>query len=312
MEQVNISRLQYFPITLFATVMGMTGLGVAFDRYDHLTHSNLGGVGKYIIFAMLFWFCFVSTIYLIKIIKYPKEVKEEFAHPVRVNFFPALSISMLLIAIGFEPYSPLLTKVFCYAGGASLQIVFTYIILYKWFFKDYKLQTINPAWFIPVVGNILVPVAGGKGILHDDILWFFFSIGIVLWPIMYALVKYRLIFHDQMPIKFLPTKFILIAPPAIGFIAYFKLTDSLDPFSRILYFFALFTTFMLFTMFRKFYAVPYYVSWWAYTFPMDAITIATLVMYKMTGNIFYKYLGGTFFLIAATLVVAHVLFFIPY
>jgi len=305
MEQANISRLQYFPITLFATVMGMTGLGIAFDRYDLITKSNLG-VGEYIIYAMLIWFSFICCVYALKIAKYPKEVKEEFAHPIRVNFFPALSISMLLLAIGLECYQPLLSEIFCYAG-ATLQIIFTYIILYKWFYRDYKLQTINPAWFIPVVGTLLVPVAG-KGTLPVDVLWFFFSIGIVLWPIMYALVKYRLIFHEQLPAKFLPTKFILIAPPAIGFIAYFKLTGSLDPFSRILYFFALFTTLMLFTMFRKFYSVPYYVSWWAYTFPMDAITIATLVMYKLSGNVFYKYLS-VFFLIVATLVVAHVLFY---
>jgi tellurite resistance protein len=305
MEQENISRLQYFPIMLFATVMGITGLGIAFDRYDHLTGSSLG-VGKYIIFAMLAWFCFLMVVYLAKLIKYPKEVREEFAHPVRINFFPAMSISMLLLSIGLHSYMPELAKYLCYVG-ASVQLLFTFLILQKWFFQDFKLQMMNPAWFIPVVGTIIVPVAG-KGILHDDILWFFFSIGILLWPVLYAIVKYRMIFHEKLPAKFLPTKFILIAPPAIGFVAYFKLTESLDPFSRILYFFALFTTLVLFTMFRRFYAVPYFVSWWAYTFPMDAITIATTVMYKLSGNVFYKYLAG-FFLIASTLVVAHVMFY---
>jgi len=305
MEENRTNRLKYFPIMMFATVMGTTGLGVAFDRYDHLTHSSLG-VGKYIIYAVFVWFCFISAVYLIKLIKYPSEVKAEFDHPIRINFFPAISISLLLLSAGLNPYQPELSKVLCYIG-AGLQIIFTYIIIRVWFYKDFKIQTTNPAWFIPVVGTILVPVAG-KGILHDDILWFFFSIGLILWPILYAIIKYRLVFHEQLPAKLLPTKFIFIAPPAIGFIAYFKLTGSLDPFSRVLYFFALFTTIMLFTMFRKFYSVPYFVSWWAYTFPMDAIAIATLVMYDLTGNIFYKYLGG-FFLIAATLVVAHVLFY---
>jgi len=299
------SRLQFFPITLFATVMGITGLGLAFDRFDHLTGTHLG-VGKYIIYTMLFWFAFLSIIYLLKLIKYPQEVKAEFSHPVRISFFPAISISMLLLSAGLHPYQPSLSVALCYSG-AVVQIIFTYVIIYTWFFKDFKLQSMNPAWFIPVVGTIVVPVAG-KGILHDDILWFFFSIGLILWPILYTLIKYRLVFVEKLPPKFLPTKFIFIAPPAIGFIAYFKLTGSLDPFSRILYFFALFTTIMLFTMFRRFYAVPYFVSWWAYTFPMDAITIATTVMYKLTGNVFYKYLAA-FFLFAAVLVVAHVLFY---
>jgi len=305
MEIKDATRMQYFPITLFSTVMGTTGLGIAFDRYDHLTGTHLGA-GKYIIFAMLAWFCVLSATYLVKFIKFPDEVREEFNHPIRINFFPAVSISLLLLSIGITPYNHGLGTFLCYIG-AALQIVFTYVIINIWFYKDFKLQTINPAWFIPVVGTIIVPVAG-KGILHDDILWFFFSIGIVMWPILYTIIKFRLIFNEALPAKFMPTKFILIAPPAVGFVAYFKLTGSLDSFSKILYFFALFTTIMLFTMFRRFYAVPYFVSWWAYTFPLDAITIATTVMYKLTGNIFYKYLAG-FFLLTAVLVVAHVLFY---
>lgn len=301
----DINRLKNFPITLYATVMGLSGLGIAFDRFDHLTGSHLY-VGKYIIFATFVWFCFISMIYLIKFVRYPSEVINEFKHPVRINFFPAMSISMLLLSVGLYGYMPELARILCYMG-ACLQLVFTYIIIYIWFYKDLKLQTINPAWFIPVVGTIVVPVAG-KGIIHDDILWFFFSIGIILWPILYTLIKYRLIFNEPLPVKLFPTKFIFIAPPAVGFIAYFKLTGSLDPFSRVLYFFALFTTIMLFTMFRRFYKVPYFVSWWAYTFPMDAITIATTIMYKLTGNIYYKYLAG-FFLIVSVLVVAHVLFY---
>ncbi|PLX66330.1 MAG: C4-dicarboxylate ABC transporter [Denitrovibrio sp.] len=305
MQVIETSRMQYFPVTLFSTVMGMAGLGIAFDRYDHLAGADIG-VGKYIIYAVFLWFCFLSVIYIIKFFRYPEDVRQEFNHPVKINFFPSVSISMLLLSIGFSSYAPKLATVLCYSG-AGLQIIFTYIVINIWFFKDMKLQTINPAWFIPVVGTILVPVAG-KGILHDDILWFFFSIGIVLWPILYTLIKYRLIFHEPLPAKFMPTKFIFIAPPAIGFVSYFKLTGGLDPFGKILYFFALFTTIMLFTMIKRFYAVPYFVSWWAYTFPLDAITIATAVMYHLTGNPFYKYLAG-FFLVTATLVIISVLLF---
>lgn len=305
MEAGRVHRLRHFPVTLFSTVMGMSGLGIAYDRYDQFTGSSIGA-GKYIIYAMIVWLAVLSLIYLMKIIRYPGEVKEEFAHPVKINFFPAFSISLLLLSTGMSAYNKDIARVLCYAG-AGIQIVFTYAIIYIWFFKDFKLQAVNPSWFIPVVGVILVPVAG-KEFLHEDILWFFFSIGIILWPILYTLVKYRIIFNEKLPAKFLPTKFILIAPPAVGFIAYIKLTDSLDTFSRVLYFFSLFTTIMLFTMFRHFYKVPYFISWWAYTFPMDAMTISTVLMYKLSGNGFYKLLG-TFLLISATLVVLHVLFY---
>ena len=85
--------------------------------------------------------------------------------------------------------------------------------------------------------------------------------------------------------------FILIAPPAVGFIAYIRLTGSLDPFARIMYYSALFLTLLLLTQANRFARLEFYLSWWAYSFPMAAITIATLVMYETTELAFFRTAG---------------------
>jgi tellurite resistance protein len=72
------------------------------------------------------------------------------------------------------------------------------------------------------------------------------------------------------------------------------LTHSLDPFSRILFYFGVFTVLMLFTMVDKFTKVPFFISWWAYTFPLDAVTLATGLMYELTHFVFFKVLAGIF------------------
>ncbi|MGE4496804.1 MAG: SLAC1 anion channel family protein [Deferribacterales bacterium] len=288
---ISGGRLRFFPITLFATVMGLTGLAIAFLRFDHIMHTRTYAGGM-LLFAVSVWFVFLTVMYSLKLYLYPDEVKEEFRHPVRMNFFPTVSISMLLLSIGYDGiYQPLSSAL--WHAGALVHISFTFVILNIWFFNDFRLQTKNPAWFIPVVGNILVPVAGVTH-ANAEISWFFFSVGIILWIVLFSIVFYRLIFHEQLMAKFLPTLFILIAPPAVGFLAYAKLTDGLDAFARVLYYFGLFTAFMLFSMFRHFKKVPFFVSWWAYTFPMDALTISTLLMYKLTGYVFFKVLSVVF------------------
>ncbi len=188
--------------------------------------------------------------------------------------------------------NPLWAKVFWYIG-TPLHLIFLLIIMYRWFHKEFQVQTINPAWFIPVVGPIIVPVSG-MALHQSEISWFYFSIGLIFWLILFTIIFYRILFHSPIPTRLIPTFFILIAPPAVGFIAYVKMTGHIDPFAKILYYFALFTTLLLFIMIDRFRKLPFFISWWAYTFPMDAITLATFLMYKTTKLLFFKYLGVLF------------------
>jgi len=291
MEPNRSNRLKYFPITLFASVMGLAGLSIVLLKMAHVLHFSINW-GVTLLYLVCAWFIILNIVYAIKWIKYPEEVKVEFNHPVRMHFFPAYSICFLLFAIAFLSVNPAVSKITWWIG-AVIHLLLLLRTLYSWFHKNYKLQSFNPAWFIPVVGPILVPVAGVQ-VANPEISWFFFSVGIIYWIGLLSIFLYRVIFHDPLPTKLVPTLFILIAPAAVGFIAYIKLTHSLDPFSRILFYFGVFTVLMLFTMVDKFTKVPFFISWWAYTFPLDAVTLATALMYELTHFVFFKVLAGIF------------------
>ncbi|MDY6814788.1 MAG: hypothetical protein SV598_02740 [Pseudomonadota bacterium] len=49
---------------------------------------------------------------------------------------------------------------------------------------------------------------------------------------------------------------------------------------------------MLMTQVRRFLQLEFFLSWWAYSFPMAAITIATFVMYHQLQLAFFKGLGA--------------------
>ncbi|MFP3442800.1 hypothetical protein R0K18_34200, partial [Pantoea sp. SIMBA_133] len=80
-----------------------------------------------------------------------------------------------------------------------------------------------------------------------------------------------------LPAKLLPTLFILIAPPAVGSISWFQLVGEINAFGRILYYIALFLTLMLLTQTTRFIKLDFFLSWWAYSFPIAAITIASFL-----------------------------------
>ena|GEM_PF-3316996 len=72
---------------------------------------------------------------------------------------------------------------------------------------------------------MLVPVAGVP-LGYTDISWFFFSIGILFWGMLLTIIFYRVLFDNPLEERLMPTLFILIAPPAVGFIAYTRLTGE--------------------------------------------------------------------------------------
>ena len=51
-------------------------------------------------------------------------------------------------------------------------------------------------------------------------------------------------------------------------------------------------------MYKSFYKIEFFISWWAFTFPLTAITIASVVAFQITHYEIYKYLSFIMFAMA--------------
>jgi tellurite resistance protein len=181
------------------------------------------------------------------------------------------------------------------------------IIIRYWIHNELKVVHSNPAWFIPIVGNVLVPVVGVDA-APIYVSLFFFAVGLFFWIVLFTIMLYRIVFHHPLAKKLIPTFFIFIAPPAVGLISYLRITNgSIDMFSLFLYAVALFTLLLLLFMIRMFDTKEFFISWWAYTFPLAAVTIATLMMHMVFRNS-VTYTGSVILITLTTLVVGFVTF----
>ena len=287
-KSIPSDRLQFFPIMMFAIVMGLAGLTLVYKKVSEaLFLPSIIYLVMMICTTIIFFI--ILYFYLLKIMKHKNEVKKEFSHPIRINFFAASSISILILSMIYRNTIDPLAQIF-FIVGAVFHIFFTFYTIKFWINNNLEMQHSNPAWFIPIVGNLIVPIAG-KGFIDDSVLYFYFSIGIFFWIILFSIILNRIIFHNQFAPKFMPTLFILIAPPAIGFISYVKLTGNLDFFAQILFNLGLFFTILVFVMYKNFINIKFFISWWAFTFPMAAITLATVLMYELTHKGFYAILS---------------------
>jgi len=301
--ELSQRSLEHLPVQLFAVIMGISGFAIVFAKAYHLINM------PYWIYAVLLFvdtalFLTIFIAYMLKWLLYPSAVKEEFIHPIKSSFMAAISISFLLVSIAYYDFAPTVSILF-WCIGAPLQLAFTLIVIRYWVHNELKVVHSNPAWFIPIVGNLLVPVVG----VEAAPVWvslFFFALGMFFWMVLFTIMMYRIVFHHPLAKKLVPTLFILIAPPAVGFISYFRITNgSIDMFSMFLYFIALFTLFLLLFMIRMYDAREFFISWWAYTFPLAAITISTLMMH-MALRTTVTYAGSVILILLTTSVIGFV------
>lgn len=191
------TKLGNMPISFFSVVMGLCGLTLAWEQAEQAAfmpfmaspyHALISGV----VFVVLLGF------YMAKYFLHREAVLRELHHPIQLSFFPAISISLLLLsAIAFEFNPPLSKSIWLI--GATMHLMLTLYVLSAWInHSHFDIQHMNPAWFIPVVGNIVAPIGG---VMHGmmDVSWFFFSIGLVFWLVLMVIVFYRIIFTTRCP-----------------------------------------------------------------------------------------------------------------
>lgn len=283
MSEAQEKGIRYFPIALFASVMGVSGLAMSMRLVENIYGWNNVTSNTIVVIATLMFLANI-IIFFYRLVKFPEDVKQDFNHPVKMNFFGAISISLLLLGtLYFDMHAGL--SFYTWLIGALVQFFLTLAILSKLIWKhEFQLGHFNPAWFIPIVGNIVVPLAG----VHHAAMWInwmFFGIGIVFSVIYYTIFIHRIYFSPPFPVKLMPTYFILLAPPGIGFIAYIKMTGEYDMFAYVLIGFALYLGFLFLFQLHRFFTIPFFVSWWAFIFPSAAVTNAVIH--------FQQHIGGT-------------------
>ncbi|MCK4570912.1 SLAC1 anion channel family protein [Candidatus Bipolaricaulota bacterium] len=293
-------RLRNFPITFFAIALGLAGFSLAVQK---LGGANGLGIlpaleipATVLVYLTIPMFALTALAYIAKMIRYPGTVRGEFNHPVRINFFPLVAKILLVLSVIYLDRDMRISYSL-WIVGASLQFVASIAIISVWIrHTHFAIEQMTPAWFIPIVGSLIVPIAG---VPHGfiEISWFFFAVGLIFWIALFVIVMYRLVFHPPIPDKLLPTLFILFAPPAIAFISYSKLAglsehiSGPDAFARILYYFSLFMLILVLFRIQAFARIKFFLSWWAYSFPLAAQALATVLMLHMTHRAFYRYLA---------------------
>ena len=199
--------------------MGLCGLSLAWHRAVPLmgpasdTVAQLLGALATVVFVALA----VASLWRARL--HPQAWAEDRRHPVRHPFVAAIPASLVLLAtVGTVQFGPGSAMRALWMLGAALQLSTTGWVLLRWWQagrdNGKHWLGVTPVLFIPIVGNVLAPLAGfqlGLGAWATAQ----FALGALMWPVLVAALVLRVKAQGWWPERLRPSVFILIAPPAL-------------------------------------------------------------------------------------------------
>ena len=269
--------LEYLPVGLFGSVMGVTGLSVAW-RLAHVRYRAPEGIALAIGAVAVVAFVLMVAGYAIKLVTAFAAVREEFRHPIAGNLFGTVLISLLQLPIVVEPFAHRIAQVVWIAGAAGMAF-FAWLIVSRWMTDRQQVAHATPAWIIPVVGVLNVPLALpalGLPLLHG-LMVAALAIGLFFAVPLFTLIFSGLLFEPALPAALKPSLLILVAPFAVGYSAYTVTAERTDLFAEALFMLTLFLLAVLLGKLRHLpVCCPFHVSWWSVSFPLAACSVAAL------------------------------------
>ncbi|NEU12884.1 hypothetical protein G3T14_12150 [Methylobacterium sp. BTF04] len=157
----------YLPVSLFGAVMGLMGLSagwrLASARYG-LPVLIADGIG----WTALVAFIALALAYGLKAVTGWQVVVAEYRHPIAGNLFGTILISLLLLPLFLQKLSPYLADAVWILGAAGM-VLFAFLIVGRWMGSRHELAHATPAWIVPVVGLLDVPLAApALGLPHTQ------------------------------------------------------------------------------------------------------------------------------------------------
>ena len=277
------ASLQHMPAGLFGAGLGIAGFATAWR--ETLVAFELSPVPA-IILAGIACGVFIAllALYAVKVLRHFDAVKAEFRHPIQGNFFAAATMTAMILTSNLVTTLPgIATVIWAVAAIANLTV--TIVIISIWMSRDGHISHAAPVWFIPVVGNLIIPIVGAP-LGYTDIGWMMFAVGLLFWVVLFTIVFYRLLFEARLEGPLRPSLFILIAPPSLCFIAYAVLNGGLVDGPALMFLgLALFTLLILLPQVPSMLRLPFGLGWWSYTFPLAALSVACTLYADAVGGV---------------------------
>jgi tellurite resistance protein TehA-like permease len=159
----------------------------------------------------------------------------------------------------------------------------------------------NPSNHLAVVGNFVGALLGARMGLRELPI-FFFAVGLAHYTVLFVTLYQRLPTNVQLPKELHPVFFLFVAAPSVASMAWARISGEFNSGAKLAYFVSMFLYASLVVRVNLFRGFRFSLAWWAYTFPMTSVALATVLYASEVDNMVTRTLAVGLSVLAAVTV----------
>jgi tellurite resistance protein TehA-like permease len=270
------------PLNTFAIALGVAGVAETWSAASAVVELPTA-------VPQIFWglaavaLIWLITAHSVRGIRTKSPLREQLRHPAQGPLAAIVPVIGMLLGGDLVAWSPVAGTVLVLVSLTAAS-VFAGWLVSTWTAGHVELGALHGGYLLPTVAGGFVAAGAADAIGLRDLGWAAFGVASLFWVVMTTLLIARLISRPPLPDALVPTLTVVVAPPAVGGLALFALTDHVStPLSLAFAGLTAILAIAQIALIPRYRRLAFTLGFWSFTFPVAAVVSYTITWLGVDG-----------------------------
>ncbi|MDN4612982.1 transporter [Leifsonia sp. F6_8S_P_1B] len=258
------------PLNTLAVPFGLAGLAEAWTASSSVLGLPEVVADVFWLIAAAGWVAMIVA-HVVRGVRVRLPLAEQLRHPAQGPVAALVPVVGMLLGARLARVLPVAGSALVLASIAAALVLAGWLVA-RWLRGEATPASAHGGYLLPTVAAGLVAASAAAQIGWTGLGWAAFAVGMLFWVVVFAALLVRLVAVPALPAPLTPTLAILVAPPAVGGLAWIALTGSAEgPVVDGLAGLTVLLVAVQAALLPVYRRTPFSLGMWSFTFPFAAV-----------------------------------------